>query len=244
MLTSRPNFLEKTRPRDNDEIKTESGWGNVTLPSLSHSHEGFFGGTSKYMAVLVRDLDPCIDRAWASAGTVRPTSFIKACGCHCEDADDEYQNGRFLHHAAHGCDGGRTLTCLGRMQATHLVSRIQDMYDCAISTGTVKLCCLLAALECILSRAAKRKGKKGKQEGKKELPTEDPLSRQLLQRYRYSRRATRQFQYDITKLTPSVTDSSITRACSVESDPFFLVGETLVLRTIVMNTMLPASFAM
>lgn len=121
-LTSRPNFLEKRLPRDDEETKTKNGWGNVTIPSLPHTHEGFLGGTSKYMAVLVRDLDPCIDRAWASAGTVRPTSFIKACGCHCEDADDEYQHGRVLHHAAHGYDGGRTLTCLGRMQATHLVS--------------------------------------------------------------------------------------------------------------------------
>lgn len=93
-LTSRPNFLEKRLPRDDEETKTKSGWGNVTIPSLPHTHEGFLGGTSKYMAVLVRDLDPCIDRAWASAGTVRPTSFIKACGCH----------------------------CLGHMQATHLVS--------------------------------------------------------------------------------------------------------------------------
>lgn len=97
-------FREMGRTRDTEDTKTKLRWGWVTI-SFSHTHEGSFGGTLKYMAVHVRDFYPCIDRAWASAGTVRPTCFTKACGCHCEGADDEYQNGRFSHHAAHGTTG-------------------------------------------------------------------------------------------------------------------------------------------
>lgn len=188
------------------------------------------------MAVLVRDLDPCIDRAWASAVTVRPVCFTKAFGCHYEGADDEYQRRIFTPRGSR-CDGGRALTCLGRMQATHLVSGTCNLQrhcevvlpPCGVGMQTVSC----------------SKTKEGEEEKINAHKTTPCLGSSFIDmntpeelHVSFSVKPT------LSITVSSSTVSSITRACSDETFPSCLVEETVVFGTVLMSTTPPATFAM
>lgn len=107
-------------------------------------------------------------------------------------------NGRYSHHAAHGATGDGLSPA---WDACKPLTLTPETCIPAISMGTVKL---LPPCGVGMHAVSRSKTK----EGKKNCPQDDPLSRQLLHRYEYSRGATDQSQFETYTVEYGIVDNA------------------------------------